>query len=260
MQDMSYDNQGYSSNNPGNPYGESGADQQGWGADQPAYPADQGSGAPTGSQGSASYPSSHSSAGYPMSQGSAGYPGGQAAAGYPTSQGSAGYPTTQASSGYAGAQDQGYAGHDQGYAGAQGSTPYPQQQGGYAGQPGWDQGQPQPPAQWAGPQGPSDDNPFAALVDFSFTKMATPGLVKILYIAAAALGVLQILGFMVTMISMGDSFFGFGGILVVFGLIGGLIGLFVFVLTLRVYLELALSIVRTAKDVREIRTKIESES
>lgn len=219
-----------------------------------------------------SYPSSHSSASHSAAGNSAGY---SAQAGYPGSHTSAatGYEhqgwgapqhaPDQRWGAHQQAPDQTWAAHqqvpDQGWGTHQQAdqTWAAQQQvpdqawGGeqsQAGQQAWNAQQPQPPA---------EANVISALTDFSFTKMATPGLVKILYIAAAVLGLLQLVGFTFSAFTLGAQLGTIGVVLGVMGLIGGLVGLLVFVLAVRIYLEIALSVVRTSQDVRHLRSKFD---
>lgn len=95
------------------------------------------------------------------------------------------------------------------------------------------------------------------MTDFSFTRMATPGLVKILYIAAGVLGLLQLLGFTFSAFTLGGQIGTLGVVLGFMGLVGGLVGLLVFILAVRIFLELALSVVKTSQDVQHIRSKLD---
>lgn len=139
-----------------------------------------------------------------------------------------------------------------------------QQPGGYP-QPGYGQQQPSAAAWGAGaqqPQPPRDAGPIKAAFDLSFNSWATPGLVKIVYIVGI---VLVAVSYVISVISMFVAGlprdYGFGvesegtvvpGILtLVFGWIPGAF----FILLLRVGLEQVLSNVRTATDIRVLRTR-----
>jgi uncharacterized membrane protein YtjA (UPF0391 family) len=139
-----------------------------------------------------------------------------------------------------------------------------QQPGGYS-QPGYGQQHPGAAAWGAGaqsPQPPRDAGPIKAAFDLSFNSWATPGLVKIVYIVGI---VLVVVSYVISVISMFIAGlprdYGFGvesegtvvpGILtLVFGWIPGAF----FILLLRVGLEQVLSNVRTATDIRVLRTR-----
>jgi hypothetical protein len=115
-----------------------------------------------------------------------------------------------------------------------------------AGAPG-QSGQPGPWSQLA-PQGPREANPLKAAFDFSFGSYATPGLIKLIYIIAVALGVLTWLFYVVI---------GFASepVVGVLALVLGWIPTLLFVLLLRVALEVSLAGVRTAMDVRVLRER-----
>lgn len=119
--------------------------------------------------------------------------------------------------------------------------------GGYGQQPQWGQ---QPPAGvgpggYPGPPPSSDTNPFAALADFSFTKFATPGLIKLLYIVGTVLLVLFWLGAMISAFT--NPFGGIGpGLLVL--VLGG-IGVVFYLMFLRVTLEFFYAVVRMSEDI-----------
>jgi hypothetical protein len=249
---MSYDNQGYPSSKPSaSGSGDSPFTPQGSADNSYADAAQNASGQnqdPYGGQNQGPYGGgAQSDSAYETTQRPAVYRDAQQ--GYPASQGSAGYPTSHTSAGYPGYDQQtGYA-HQAGY-GNQAGWGAQQQQA-------WGTPQHQAPVATPASTGPADDNAFAALTDFSFTKMATPGLVKILYIAAAVFGILQVLGFTFSAFTFGGQIGTFGVVLGLLSLIGGLVGLVVFVLAVRIYLEIALSVVRSAQDVRAIRNKFD---
>jgi hypothetical protein len=92
------------------------------------------------------------------------------------------------------------------------------------------------------------DGPIATAFDFSFSKYATPGLIKILYVLFVVLLALTyavevILWFVVSPVL---------GLLV---LILGLVPAFFMILAVRVGLEVTLATVRTAIDARALRTR-----
>jgi hypothetical protein len=92
------------------------------------------------------------------------------------------------------------------------------------------------------------DGPIATAFDFSFSKYATPGLIKILYVLFVVFLALTyaaevILWFVVSPVL---------GLLV---LILGLVPAFFMVLAVRVGLEVTLATVRTAIDARALRTR-----
>lgn len=113
-------------------------------------------------------------------------------------------------------QDQGYPGQDQTYTVLGGQNPAQDYQGypgyqqayqGYGAQPGQDQGAAMPPPQWqagtgtrhvggARPKSKTDRGLVGSLLDFSFTSMVTPKIIKALYIlftvwtALVAIGIL----------------------------------------------------------------------
>lgn len=127
----------------------------------------------------------------------------------------------------------------------------PQQQGGYY-----------PPQQPVPPAGNrADANPLKALFDFSFTSYATPNLIKIVYIAAIALGVLYWLGMTIALFAAGSapSAYGSSGTAIpgVLTLLFGWIPLLFWIAMMRLTLEFYLANVRTAADVRTILDKID---
>lgn len=102
----------------------------------------------------------------------------------------------------------------------------------------------------------ADTNPFAAVFDLSFRSFATPGVVKIIYALAIALGVLSWIGSVILGFSAGSSPFvestsTYGVLNLLFGWIPALM----WILLVRVGLELALATVRTAEDVRNLRSQ-----
>lgn len=128
------------------------------------------------------------------------------------------------------------------YGPPQPAQPQPDQpQGGY----GYPQAGPAPH-----PDEDRNDNPFAALLDLSFTHFATPALIKFLYVLLLVLGVLWWLVGIVA----GFSASGLAGL---GALIGGAIGLLVWLLLVRVSLEYALSMIRVAQETRIIRKHLD---
>lgn len=112
------------------------------------------------------------------------------------------------------------------------------------------------------PQPPRDASPIKAAFDLSFNNYATPGIVKIVYVVGIVLTALgYVFGVIAAFISGAPRDYGMGirsdgsvlpGILMlVFGWIPGAF----FILLLRVALEMTLSSVRTAMDVRVLRQR-----
>lgn len=137
---------------------------------------------------------------------------------------------------------------------------YPYQQGSsgqpYPGAPyggGYGQQQPQwgqqPPPAGVGPGGypgspqSGESNPFAALADFSFSRFATPGLIKLLYVIGTVLLVLVWLGYTIVAFASGVTALGF------VALIGGLVGVVFYLMFLRVTLEFFYAVVRMSEDI-----------
>jgi hypothetical protein len=116
----------------------------------------------------------------------------------------------------------------------------------------------------------SDANPLKAALDFSFDSYATPGLVKIIYILAVVLGALWWIGGTIVMFvaaasqpeitgySSGPS--GSDFVPAILSLLLGWIPVLLWLLLVRVLLEAAMALVRTASDVRALRSDAESES
>jgi hypothetical protein len=115
-----------------------------------------------------------------------------------------------------------------------------------------------------------DANPLKAALDFSFDSYATPGLVKIIYILAAVLGALWWIGGTIVMFvaaasqpeiagySSGPS--GSDFIPAILSLLLGWIPVLLWLLLVRVLLEAAMALVRTASDVRALRSDAEADS
>lgn len=127
-----------------------------------------------------------------------------------------------------------------------------QQPAGVAAGSGWGPYPPPSPAPTT-----RDDNPFEALLDFGFGRYATPGLVKILYVAllvTIALALLFALAVGFTMLA--DDFTVGIGLLTIFG---GLFGAFTAVLLVRVALEYSIAVVRMAGDMARMRERSEAD-
>ena len=143
------------------------------------------------------------------------------------------------------------------YAGGGAAQP-PTQPTGYQG--GWQQPR---------PRQPRDSNPIKSAFDFSFTRYATPGLVKIIYILAVIIAALWwiggtivtfVAGAAATSVSVygGSSGGGGGGIFLGFvSLLLGWIPALLWVLFVRVVLEGLMALVRIAEDARGIRVKVD---
>jgi hypothetical protein len=124
--------------------------------------------------------------------------------------------------------------------------------------PGWQQtpGQQRypgnPPGYPAGLTGmaPQGESPgfFGALFDFSFNSFATPVVIKVLYI----LGLVAIaLGYVILVISgFVDS--AIAGLAL---LVGGAIGVLIYVIFLRITLEFYFAVVRMSEDIRAMRNR-----
>ncbi len=154
---------------------------------------------------------------------------------------------------YGGAQQQGYGqqqfgGDQQGY----GQQPPGQQQYGY-----------QPVPQGAPPRKSSDANPIAATFDLSFSKYATPGIAKFVFLIAIVVGVIYwimsiIVGF--TIGSIAEPITGASNpVLGILALIFGWIPVLFWIAIIRVGLEAAVANVRTATDIRVVREKLAEE-
>lgn len=129
---------------------------------------------------------------------------------------------------------------------------YPQQQPLYAQQllPGWEN------------RTQDGDGPFAEAFDFSFDRYATPAVVKVVYVVTVILCVVAYVGIVLMAFALfmpDQDFLGtkvsgsaFPGML---ALILGWIPAFIVILGTRVRLEQALATVRTAIDVRALRTR-----
>jgi len=125
----------------------------------------------------------------------------------------------------------------------------------------------QPGAGWNfPPQPPRDASPLKAAFDLSFNKYATPGIVKIVYIVGIVLVTLGwIFGVIGAFLSGAPRSYGSlqtegtivpGILMLIFGWIPGAF----FILLLRVTLELTLSNVRTAMDVRVLRQRSDEDA
>lgn len=207
--------------------------------------------------GASPYPSSQPSSTDPASQSSASY-GASNSWGDPVGQRSAGYVEDVHGQGMQGGQwapqqDQ----MNQANQGGMQAGTYNQ-----AGQ--YNQGQ---PGQGQTGQAPgADDNFFKALVDFNFTRYATPSVIKIFYIMGLVLGALYWLGGALMMMIMGSmatstysSSSDGGGVIA--GFLWFLFGApvyFFYIIALRVQLEYMLALVRTNQDTKAIRAKLDA--
>ena len=111
----------------------------------------------------------------------------------------------------------------------------PQQPAGYGSQPGHGPG--------AGIQGTQEANPFAALFDLSFSRFATPGLIRIIYIIGMVLLGLMWIGYVLTGFLSGSSILG------LIALVGGAIFVVFAIAMLRVSLEFYYAVVRMSEDI-----------
>lgn len=120
--------------------------------------------------------------------------------------------------------------------------------------------------------GPHRANPLKAAFDFSFTSYATPGLVKIIYLLAVIITAAGWLGALIGAVVLGSGTAAtyarysepsglettlfrllYPALVLLFGWIPGLLSL----LFLRVVLEAASALVRSAEDVRVMRAVLE---
>jgi hypothetical protein len=237
----------------------------------PSQPGGQpGANAPSAPQpGPPQQPNQGQQPGYPPPGQQPGGPYGQPPAGQPSGQPSAGQPHSQPSAGQAHGQPHGAPSQPWG------QQNQPTQQWGQPaagqgqpgqghpgqGQPGQGQhGQGQPSYGWQQPEKSySDANPLRAAFDFSFNSYATPGLVKIIYILAVAVGALIWLGGTIVYFIVGIAAQDAGGgsfpiIGAVLQLIFGWIPVLLYLLLIRVVLEAGMALVRAAEDVRALRS------
>lgn len=121
----------------------------------------------------------------------------------------------------------------------------------------------------------ADANPLRAAFDFGFRSYATPGIAKIVYIVAIALGVVWWIGGSIYWFRVGaeinhftSSISGpFGGgtsnagsaftVIGILSLVLGWIPVLLGIFLVRVFLEAAIAMTRAADDARNIRTKLE---
>lgn len=108
-----------------------------------------------------------------------------------------------------------------------------------------------PNQQMANSTGADQDGFFAALFDFSFTRYATPSVVKVLYIllmiVVGLFVLLAIIGFLAAMAQDASAI-----VLVLIGIPLVLLGAVAWLAFYRVGLEVAVSIIRTAQSVQSI--------
>lgn len=125
----------------------------------------------------------------------------------------------------------------------------PQGAGTYGQHPGYAQGAPRP----------RDDSPLSALADFGFTRYATPGLVKIVYILSVVAGVGSWLLSVLSAFAANSLFGGGAGsgfILLLFGWIPAAL----FIAVMRFTLEFYLVNIRTNAKVTEILEHLQRDS
>ena len=164
-------------------------------------------------------------------------------------------------------------GQQQQYGGAQQTAPQggaqqnygqPQQFGGdqqnYGQQPPGQQQYGYQPVHQGAPHKPTDANPIAATFDLTFTKYATPGLAKIVFFLAIAVGVLYWLMTIIGGFTIGSLGAGITGesnpVLGILALIFGWIPVLFWIFIVRIGLEAAVANVRTATDIRTVREKL----
>lgn len=111
-----------------------------------------------------------------------------------------------------------------------------------------------------------DSNPITSLLDFSFNRYATPGLVKIVYILAIVVAVLLWIGggigTIVTGTGMNELSDGLGTPMVVLGVLQLVLGWIPAVLVIaltRIMLEFSAATVRTSTAVREIADRLDQQ-
>lgn len=197
----------------------------------------------------------------PTSQPSAGQQPGQQGWNQPSGQQSAGQTFGQQSANQAYGQQSANQAYGQQSAGQQAGQSYGQQPGGQ-GYTSWQTA--------SGKRPIGDANPLKAAMDFGFQSYATPGLVKIIYILAVVLGALWWIGGTIVLFaaaasqpviagySTGPS--GSDFIPGILSLLLGWIPVLLWLLFVRVLLEAAMALVRTATDVRALRTEVDSRS
>lgn len=162
--------------------------------------------------------------------------------------GATGGYNTQETSGFNGAGYSGFGGQYSDYNAA--GEHYGAQQQGYA----QNQGAPQfgaYPNQDPnyGQVGTQKDSFFGALFDFSFTKYATPSVVKAIYILAMiSIGLLVFIGLIASVIAMFSDGAAFALLLIPLILLGGLF----YVAMIRVGLEVSIAMIRTSQSVQSI--------
>lgn len=130
----------------------------------------------------------------------------------------------------------------------------PEQPGAYAAQPQ----QPMQPTSTAS----RDDGVFKALFDFSFTKYATPSVVKVFYILGIVIGALYWIGGALFMMVAGGAASSYGSndasgaIIGIVWLIFGAPVFFFYLVGLRMQLEFMIALIRTNQDTQAIRAKL----
>src|SRR5690606_25174059 len=122
---------------------------------------------------------------------------------------------------------------------------------------------PQQPQQQAPQRKAADANPITAAFDLSFTKYATPGLAKIVFFLAIAVGVVYWLSAIIGGFTVGSIGAEFGGgsnpVLGLLAIFFGWIPVLFWILIVRIGLEFAVANVRTATDIRKVREVLEAD-
>lgn len=127
----------------------------------------------------------------------------------------------------------------------------------------WNPGQPMPPQRPQPVYGPpskqappeaKDDNPLAAMFDFSFRRYATPGAVKVLY---GLFFVILIIAAILAIIVLLNNGLGLHGVAMILMIVGIIIAPFLLLLLLRVLLEFAVATVRLSRNSAEMRDDLE---
>ncbi len=113
------------------------------------------------------------------------------------------------------------------------------------------------------PPKPADANPISATFDLSFSKYATPGIAKIVFLLAIVVGVLYWIMSIVGGFTIGALGAGVTGdsnpALGLFAVFLGWIPVLFWIAIVRIGLEAAVANVRTATDIRVVREKLTEE-
>ncbi|MEJ6548799.1 DUF4282 domain-containing protein [Corynebacterium sp. USCH3] len=120
--------------------------------------------------------------------------------------------------------------------------------------------QPQPgPGTYAAPMGAGarQDSFFSALFDFSFTRYATPSIIKFAYALGFAFIALLWVGYVLFALIAPASEFGVGGfVLGLFGVVILTVGMLFMLMSLRMMLEFYLSNIRIAQSAQSIDQRL----